>query len=92
MLRDLPVDRPILAQRYMKPDGLDYKIFNIGGQLFGIKRVWPLRTYEDKVGELFTLTPELEDIALRCGQAFWHRFIRHGYHLQQRRTLRGGCQ
>jgi ribosomal protein S6--L-glutamate ligase len=69
-LVDLPVDGPILAQRYMKPDGLDYKIFNIGGQLFGVRRAWPLRRYQDKLGEPFKLTPELEDIALRCGQAF----------------------
>jgi len=69
-LNNLPTDGPILAQSYLKPDGLDYKIFNIGGQLFGVKRVFPLRTYEDKIGEPFTLTPELEEIALRCGRAF----------------------
>jgi ribosomal protein S6--L-glutamate ligase len=69
-LVELPVDGPILAQRYMQPDGLDYKIFNIGGQLFGQRRVWPLRTYADKVGEPFTISPELEEIAARCGRAF----------------------
>lgn len=67
---DLVVDGPFLVQRYQKPDGPDHKIFNIGGQLFGIKRIWPIRKYEDKLGEPFTVTPELRDIALRCGQAF----------------------
>lgn len=33
-------------------------------------RVWPARTYEEKVGEPFTITPELRDLALRCGRAF----------------------
>jgi len=69
-LSELAVEGPILAQRYLKPDGLDYKIFNIGGKLFGVRRVWPLRTYEDKIGETFTLSPEMKEIALRCGQAF----------------------
>src|SRR5437764_11338058 len=69
-LTDLSANEPILAQRYMEPDGPDHKIFCIGGQLFGVRRIWPLRTYEDKVGDPFSLTPELRDLARRCGQAF----------------------
>jgi ribosomal protein S6--L-glutamate ligase len=69
-LSGLAVEGPILAQRYMKPEGLDYKIFSIGSRLFGVRRVWPLQTYEDKIGESFILSPELEEIALRCGRAF----------------------
>jgi ribosomal protein S6--L-glutamate ligase len=70
MLSKVVTKRPILAQRYMKPDGLDHKIFNIGGQLFGVRRMFPLRSYEDKIGELFKVSGELEEITLRCGQAF----------------------
>src|SRR5437773_12361648 len=62
-LADLSAEEPILAQRYMEPDGPDHKIFCIGGQFFGVRRIWPLRTYRDKVGEPFTVTPELADIA-----------------------------
>ncbi len=69
-LENILMDGPILAQRYHAPDGRDHKIFRIGERLFGVKRIWPLRTYEDKIGEPFTLTPEMEDIALRVGQAF----------------------
>jgi ribosomal protein S6--L-glutamate ligase len=69
-LDGLPAGAPILAQRYQQPDGRDRKIFCIGGQVFGVKRIWPLRTYQDKVGEPFALTPELRDIALRCGRTF----------------------
>jgi ribosomal protein S6--L-glutamate ligase len=70
-LDDLPGDRgPVFAQRYHEPKGRDRKIYVIGGQVFGVKRVWPVRSFEDKLGEPFTITPELRDIALRCGTAF----------------------
>jgi ribosomal protein S6--L-glutamate ligase len=60
----------IFAQRYHKPEGRDRKIYVIGGQVFGVKRVWPARTYEEKLGEPFTITPELREIAMACGRAF----------------------
>jgi ribosomal protein S6--L-glutamate ligase len=60
----------LFAMRYEEPEGRDRKIYCIGGQLFGVKRVWPARTYEEKVGEPFALTPELREIALGCGAAF----------------------
>jgi ribosomal protein S6--L-glutamate ligase len=70
-LDDLPGDRgPVFAQRYHEPNGRDRKIYVIGGQVFGVKRVWPVRSFEDKLGEPFTITPELREIALRCGAAF----------------------
>jgi len=69
-LFDLPSDGPILAQRYEEPDGRDLKIFCIGGKLFGVRRIWPLRTYQDKVGDPVPLTPDLRDIARSCGRAF----------------------
>jgi ribosomal protein S6--L-glutamate ligase len=70
-LDDLPGDRgPVFAQRYHEPQGRDRKIYVIGGQVFGVKRVWPVRCFEDKLGEPFTITPELREIALRCGTAF----------------------
>lgn len=64
-----PSDGVIFAQRYHEPQGRDRKMYSVGGQLFGVKRIWPVRCYEDKLGEPFTITPELRDIALRCGQA-----------------------
>ncbi len=71
-LNEIPVDGPVLAQRYHKPDPgeLDHKIYRIGDEIFGVKRIWPLRTYEDKYGEPFTVSSELREIALKCGQAF----------------------
>ncbi len=67
-LNGLPLEQTILAQRYHQSDGYDHKIFCIGGRLFGVKRIFPLRTYADKIGEPFTPTPDLCEIALRCGQ------------------------
>jgi ribosomal protein S6--L-glutamate ligase len=61
---------PLFAQRYHPPQGRDRKIYCIGGQLFGVKRVWPARTYEQKLGEPFTIAPELRELALRCGRIF----------------------
>jgi ribosomal protein S6--L-glutamate ligase len=60
----------IFAQRYYEPDGRDQKIYCIGKQLFGVRRVWPARTLEDKLGEPFEVTPQMKEIALQCGQAF----------------------
>jgi len=61
---------PVFAQRYHENDGRDRKIYAVGGQMFGVKKVFPRRTEEEKFGEAFTLSPELRDIAVRCGQAF----------------------
>ncbi len=60
----------VFAQRYYEPDGRDQKIYCIGKQIFGVRRVWPALTYEDKLGEPFEVTPEMKEIALQCGQAF----------------------
>jgi ribosomal protein S6--L-glutamate ligase len=61
---------PVFAQRYHPHDGRDRKIYVIGGRLFGVKKIFPRRTEKDKYGEPFTVTPEMHDIVMRCGQAF----------------------
>jgi ribosomal protein S6--L-glutamate ligase len=61
---------PVLAQRYHAPEGRDRKIYSIGGRLFGVKKSFPALTEEEKHGEPFSPTPELCEIALRCGRAF----------------------
>jgi ribosomal protein S6--L-glutamate ligase len=72
-MKDLADQKQILAQRYHTPDdseGRFHKIFRIGGQIFGSKRIWPLRKYEDKLGEPYVISPELEDIAYKIGDVF----------------------
>ena len=66
-----PMEEPVFAQRYHAPDGPTYrKVYSLGSERFGVVRVRPGRTPEEKRGHPFTLTPELEDIARRCGSAF----------------------
>ena len=70
-LAAVPAGRdPVFAQRYHAPQGRDRKIYVVGGQLFGVKKVFPIRTEQDGQGEPFTPRPELCEIARRCGQAF----------------------
>lgn len=70
-LEAVPAGRdPTFAQRYHPPQGRDRKIYVVGGRLFGVKKVFPARTAEEKQGEAFTPAPELCEIALRCGRAF----------------------
>jgi len=61
---------PVFAQRYHPPQGRDRKLYVIGDQVFGVKKVFPRRTEAEKQGEPFTPSPELRDIALHCGRAF----------------------
>ncbi len=70
-LDDVPNDEgPVFAQRYHKPEGEDHKIYVIGEQMFGVKRIFPAKTYVEKIGEPFTITPELQELARRCSRAF----------------------
>ena len=64
-----PGERPLFAQRYLDRQGRDRKLYCIGGQVFGVKRVFPARTYAEKLGEPFTVAPELRAIVLRAGDA-----------------------
>lgn len=63
------IGAPVVAQRYQPPQGRDRKLYCIGGQMFGVKRQWPATTYEQKLGEPFTITGELHDIAVAVGKA-----------------------
>jgi ribosomal protein S6--L-glutamate ligase len=62
--------QPLFAQRYHESDGVDRKIYCIGENLFGVERVWPPLTYEEKVGRPFYIGDDLREIAVRCGAAF----------------------
>ncbi|HEY3186555.1 MAG TPA: hypothetical protein VGJ70_03725 [Solirubrobacteraceae bacterium] len=60
---------PLFVQRYHPPDGLDYKIYCIGERVCGVRRVWPARTYEEKLGEAFEPDEEICRIARGCAAA-----------------------
>ena len=69
-LEEEPPPGPVFAQRFHEPDGRDHKIYVIGGEVFGVRRVWPARTYAAKAGETFDVGAAMAEIALRCGAAF----------------------
>lgn len=70
-LDDIPMNQgPIFVQRFHNPQGRDHKIYYMGGHIFGVRRIWPARTFEQKLGEPFTLSSELHKIALSCSRAF----------------------
>ena len=69
-LDDVADEGLVFVQHYHKPEGRDRKIYCIGGQLFGVMRSWPAHTYEEKLGEAFSVDATLRDIALRAGAAF----------------------
>jgi ribosomal protein S6--L-glutamate ligase len=61
---------PVFAQRHVSRDGLDHKMYCIGGRVFGVRRKWPARSLTEKLGEPFTVPAELNDLVLRAGAAF----------------------
>jgi ribosomal protein S6--L-glutamate ligase len=60
---------PVFAQRYYEPTAPDRKIYRIGDRIFGVERVWPARTFEQKLGEPFEVDHEIRELALRLGSA-----------------------
>ena len=69
-LRDVPAgDWPIFAQRYAAPDDRDLKLYAVGGEFFGVKRVWPATTYEEKLGAALPVSEDLAEIMRRCSRA-----------------------
>jgi ribosomal protein S6--L-glutamate ligase len=70
-LDTVPADGDLFfAQEYWPPDGRDLKLYSIAGEVFGVRRVFPARTYEEKIGEPFAVDAELREIADRTGRAF----------------------
>ena len=70
-LANLPAaDGMVFAQRYHEPDGRDHKLYCIGEQIFGVMRVWPARTYEEKLGEPFAVSEQMQELTRQCGAAF----------------------
>lgn len=68
-LAALADDGPAIVQRFLPPDGLDRKLYCIGGEVFGVLRPWPARTPEEKFGRSFDVDADLRDIVLASGRA-----------------------
>jgi len=59
----------VFAQEYLANARLDLKVFVIGDEVFGVRKAFAGDSFL-RAGEPTPLTPEIEDIACRCGQAF----------------------
>jgi ribosomal protein S6--L-glutamate ligase len=60
-----------LAQRYFRTDGYDVKLYGIAEKIWVIRKRSPFNQPTKEVEEgLMPLTPELEDLGIRCGKLF----------------------
>jgi ribosomal protein S6--L-glutamate ligase len=59
----------VFAQDYLSRARLDLKVFAIGDEVFGVRKAFAGDSFL-RAGEPTPLTPEIEDIARRCGQVF----------------------
>lgn len=60
---------PPLVQEYIENDGTDLRLYVAGKEVFGIRKRFSSTSFA-KDGEPVAVTPEIREIALRCGRAF----------------------
>ncbi len=63
-------ERLIFAQEYLEHEPFDYKAYAIGDYVHVIKRIFPAKTKEEKLGTPVENDPELFDLVRRCGKLF----------------------
>jgi len=63
-------ERLIFAQEYEEHEPFDYKAYAIGDYVHAIKRIFPAKTKEEKLGVPVGENPELELLVRRCGRLF----------------------
>jgi ribosomal protein S6--L-glutamate ligase len=63
-------ERLIFAQEYEEHEPFDYKAYAIGDYVHSIKRIFPAKTKEEKLGTPVGENPELELLVRRCGRLF----------------------
>jgi ribosomal protein S6--L-glutamate ligase len=60
---------PLLIQEYIENNGEDLRLYVAGDEVFGIRKRFSNSSFSVD-GEPTRVTPEMRDIALRCGRAF----------------------
>ncbi len=63
-------ERLIFAQEFEEHEPYDYKAYAVGDYVHAIKRVFPAKTKEEKLGTPVGDDPELADLVRRCGKLF----------------------
>ena len=61
--------QPLLVQEFIPNSGDDLKIYVVGGEVFGVRKVFNERSFTS-YGAACDVGLELRDIALACGRAF----------------------
>ncbi len=59
----------VFAQAYLARARKDLKVFGIGDEIFGVRKTFAADSFL-RAGEPVPLSPEVQDIARRCSQAF----------------------
>jgi ribosomal protein S6--L-glutamate ligase len=60
---------PPLVQEYIENDGTDLRLYVAGKEVFGIRKRFSSTSFA-RDGEPVAVTPQIREIALRCGRAF----------------------
>ena len=63
------LDQPMLVQEFIPGDGSDLKIYVVGKDVFGVRKRFSAESFR-ATGMPVAVTPQVREIALRCGRAF----------------------
>lgn len=63
-------ERLIFAQEYEEHEPFDYKAYAVGDYVHTIRRIFPAKTKEEKLGTPVEDDPELDALIRRCGNLF----------------------
>ncbi len=66
---DFTPERPVLIQEYVQGSGEDLKVYVVGEEVFAVRKPFSATSFTQP-GRPCPVTPEVRDIALRCGKAF----------------------
>jgi ribosomal protein S6--L-glutamate ligase len=64
-----PPETPVLVQEYVEGNGEDLKVYVIGDEVSAVRKPFSPDSFT-RPGRPCPVTPEVRDIALRCGRAF----------------------
>jgi ribosomal protein S6--L-glutamate ligase len=69
-LASLPApESPVVVQEYIRGKGEDLKVYVVGEEVFAVRKPFSAHSFS-KPGRACPVSPEVRDIALRCGLAF----------------------
>jgi glutathione synthase/RimK-type ligase-like ATP-grasp enzyme len=63
-------ERLVFAQELLEHEPFDYKAYAIGDYVHTIRRIFPAKTKEEKLGTPVEDDPVLDDLVRRCGEVF----------------------